>query len=63
MHLLSINIGMARAVDPTRPHALTGIYKEPVPRAGDGHRPPGDAIISSGITVGRTGDYVYGGAD
>jgi MOSC domain-containing protein YiiM len=66
MHLLSINIGAARAVDPSRPHDITGIYKEPVAgpvqvtRAGL----PGDAIISTRHHGGPDQAlYVYGGAD
>ncbi len=66
MHLLSINIGTARAVDPARPHDLTGIYKEPVAgpvvvtRAGL----PGDAIISTRHHGGPDQAlYIYGGAD
>jgi MOSC domain-containing protein YiiM len=66
MHLLSINIGAARAVDPTRPYDLTGIYKEPVAgpvqvtRAGL----PGDAIISTQHHGGPDQAlYVCGGAD
>jgi MOSC domain-containing protein YiiM len=66
MHLLSINIGAARAIDETRPHDITGIYKEPV--AGpvqitrDGL--PGDAIISTRHHGGPDQAlYVYGGAD
>ena len=66
MHLLSINIGAPRAVDETRPHDLTGIYKEPV--AGpvrvtrDGL--PGDAIISTRHHGGPDqAIYVYSGAD
>ena len=66
MHLLSINIGTARPVDPARPGELTGIYKEPVTgpvqvtRAGV----PGDAIISTRHHGGPDQAlYVYGGAD
>jgi len=66
MHLLSINIGAPRAVDETRPHDLTGIFKEPV--AGpvrvtrDGL--PGDAIISTRHHGGPDqAIYVYSGAD
>lgn len=66
MRLLSINIGAARAVDPARPHDLTGIYKEPV--AGPVHVTreglPGDAIISTRHHGGPDQAlYVYGGAD
>jgi MOSC domain-containing protein YiiM len=66
MHLLSINIGAPRAVDETRPHDLTGIYKEPaagpvqITRAGL----PGDAIISKRHHGGPDQAlYLYGGAD
>ncbi len=66
MHLLSVNIGAARAVDATRPHDLTGIYKEPaagpvqVTRAGL----PGDAILSTQHHGGPDQAlYLYGGAD
>lgn len=66
MHVTSINIGAARPVDATRPHDITGIYKEPV--AGpvlitrDGL--PGDAIVSTRHHGGPDqAIYVYGGAD
>ena len=66
MHLLSINIGAARPVDPARPHDLTGIYKEPaagpvqVTREGL----PGDAIVSVKHHGGPDQAlYIYGGAD
>lgn len=66
MQLLSINIGAARVLDETRPHDLTGIYKEPVAgpvrvtRAGL----PGDTIISAQHHGGPDQAlYIYGGAD
>jgi MOSC domain-containing protein YiiM len=66
MHVISINIGAARAVDGTRPHDLTGIYKESV--AGSVQVTttglPGDAIISKRHHGGPDqAVYVYGGAD
>ena len=66
MHLLSINIGTSRAVDPTRPHDLTGIYKESVVGPVQVTRLglPGDAIISKRHHGGPDqAIYVYGGAD
>lgn len=66
MQLLSINIGAARAVDPSRPHELTGIYKEPVTGPVQVTRGglPGDAIISARHHGGPDQAlYVYGGAD
>lgn len=66
MQLLSINIGTARAVDPTRPHELTGLYKEPVagPVQVTCAGLPGDAIISTRHHGGPDQAlYVYGGAD
>jgi len=66
MHLLSINIGTARAVDSTRPHALTGIYKEPVAGPVQVTRDglPGDAIISKRHHGGPDqAVYVYGSTD
>lgn len=66
MHLLSINIGAPRAIDPDRPYDLTGIYKEPaagpvqVTRAGL----PGDAIIDTQHHGGPDqAVYLYGSAD
>lgn len=66
MHVTSINIGAARAIDAARPHDITGIFKEPV--AGpvtitrDGL--PGDAIVSARHHGGPDqAVYVYGGAD
>ena len=66
MHVLSINIGAARAVDPTRPHDLTGIYKEPVagPVQVTAAGLPGDAIISKRHHGGPDqAVYVYGSTD
>ena len=66
MHLLSINIGAARAVDETRPHDLTGIYKEPVagPVQVTTYGLPGDTIVSTKHHGGPDQAlYVYGGAD
>ncbi len=66
MQLLSINIGAARAVVSTRPHELTGIYKEPVVGPVQVTRDglPGDAIISKQHHGGPDqAIYVYGGAD
>ena len=66
MQLLSINIGAARAVDPARPHDITGIYKEPVAGPVQVTRLglPGDAIISTRHHGGPDqAVYVYGGAD
>lgn len=66
MRVLSINIGAARPVDPTRPYDTTGIFKEPVvgpatlTRAGL----PGDVIISTRHHGGPDqAVYIYGGAD
>lgn len=66
MHLLSINIGAPRPVDPSHPHDLTGSYKEPaagpvqVTRAGL----PGDAIIDTQHHGGPDqAVYLYGSAD
>ena len=66
MQLLSINVGAARAVDPTRPYDLTGIYKHPV--AGpvqvtvDGLA--GDAIVDTKNHGGPDqAVYVYSGGD
>lgn len=66
MHLLSINIGAARAVAPAYPHDLTGSYKAPaagpvqVTRAGL----PGDAIIDTQHHGGPDqAVYLYGSAD
>lgn len=66
MHLLSINIGAARPVDPAQPTDLTGIYKEPVigPVRVTRNGLPGDAIISTRHHGGPDQAlYVYGGAD
>ena len=66
MQLLSINIGGARAVDPTRPQDITGIYKLPVAGPVQVTRGglPGDAIISTRHHGGPDQAlYVYGGAD
>ena len=66
MHLLSINIGAApRRRHPTRPHDLTGIYKEsvsgPVQVTATGL--PGDAILSKRHHGGLgQAICVYGGA-
>ena len=56
MHLLSINLGVAHAVDPTRPHDLTGIYKEPVagPVQVTAKACPATQSSAGGITAGRT---------
>jgi MOSC domain-containing protein YiiM len=66
MHLLSINIGTARAVDESRPHDITGIYKEPVfgPVQVTRTGLPADAIISTRHHGGPDQAlYVYGGGD
>jgi MOSC domain-containing protein YiiM len=66
MQLLSINVAAARAIDPARPHVLTGIYKEPVagPVQVTATGLPGDAIISKRHHGGSDQAlYVYGGAD
>ena len=66
MHLLSINIGAARAVVGTRPHDLTGIYKLPVagPVQVTATCLPGDTIISKRHHGGPDQAlYVYGGTD
>jgi MOSC domain-containing protein YiiM len=66
MHLLTINIGAARAIDEARPHDITGIYKEPVtgPVQVTAAGLSGDAIVDTKNHGGPDqAVYVYGGAD
>jgi len=66
LHVMSINIGIARAVDQTRPHDITGIYKLPVagPMQITADGLPGDAIVSTRHHGGPDqAIYIYGGAD
>src|SRR5262245_32485699 len=66
MHVVSVNVGKARAIDNGKPSGLTGIFKEPqrgpvlVTKLGLA----GDAIIDSRVHGGvDQAVYVYGSVD